>query len=260
MATEHLDDAGNPRVDFVWGNVPMQPDYGRIDATISFGGGYNQGDNQWSGTSKYISDTLQDTYTTWEQDGWFANTVYTNHTIANTGYANFPGFLPNYAGDGDKGLETTIPAIVGKSLWQAQDSLYNANLDWDYEWYYTLSMWGLETDGVTGKAWMAEWPDLRNGLKKDDVLWFDWWDGSQGWSKLITITEVGYDESQDSATISFKINDKIDGYSYNNEIMGSMYAGSEDTYGRVLAMDNPWTVGNIVNEGTGVYFYVLGDD
>lgn len=260
MATEHLDDNGNPRVDFVWGNVPMQPNYGRIDSSLSFGGGYNQGDNQWDSAHKYISDTLQDNYTVWEQDGWFSKTVETNHEIATMGYSNFPGFIPNYAGDEDAGLETVIPAIVGKSLWQAQDDLYRANLDWDYEWYYTLGFWKLETDGSTGKAWMAEWPDLTQGLRVGDVLWFNWCEGNNCYSKLITLTGKGYDEYEDSSTLEFKINEPIAEHSYNGEIWGNMFAGSEDTYGRVLAMDNPWSVGNIVDEGNGVYFYVLGDD
>lgn len=260
MAEQHLDSNGNPQVDFVWGNMPMQPNYGRVDAYFEFGGGYNNGDNQWAPASKYISDTLNTAYTVYSQDGWISQPVATNHLIAYQGYSNFPGYLPNYAGDGDADLETTVPSIVGKSLWQAEDALDKAYLDYDWEWYYTLSLYGLETDGVTGKVWLDEWPQLIDGLRSGDVLWFDWWDGSQGWSRLVTVSGVGIDPGSGDGTISFKFNDPIAEYSYNNEISGSMYAGSEDTYGRVLTMDNPWMVGNIVNEGTGVYFYVLGDD
>lgn len=69
------DSGGNVQVDFVWGNFPLQPNDDRGSATL--------------------------------------NPALDNHSIATTGWANFPSFLPNYAGDGDTGLEVAVPKITG---------------------------------------------------------------------------------------------------------------------------------------------------
>ena len=87
------DDAGNVQVDFVWGNFPLQPDADRGENTLD--------------------PTLD------------------NHSIATTGYANFPQFLPNYSGDGDTGFETVLPAIRGLKRVDAEDALTAAGLNID---------------------------------------------------------------------------------------------------------------------------------
>ena len=90
------DDAGNVQVDFVWGNFPLQPDADRGENTLD--------------------PTLD------------------NHSIATTGYANFPQFLPNYAGDGDTGFETIIPDLRGLFWPAAQLAAAEAQITLAVEW------------------------------------------------------------------------------------------------------------------------------
>lgn len=87
------DDLGNVQVDFVWGNFPLQPDADRGENTLD--------------------PTLD------------------NHNIATDGYANFPQFLPNYAGDEDTGFEVALPAIRGLKRNDATAALEAAGLSID---------------------------------------------------------------------------------------------------------------------------------
>lgn len=88
------DSGGNVQVDFVWGNFPLQPNDDR--------GG--------EGQSELLDAALD------------------NHVIATTGYSNFPGYIPNYAGDGDTGLEVAVPNVVGLNLTAATAALEGAGL------------------------------------------------------------------------------------------------------------------------------------
>lgn len=123
-----LDSSGNIRVDFVWGNVPMQPDEQRTDASAPWNDDYNQPqDRGWTSPSRgFTSDTLGTTATqylslgdksnlndSWDDVSTRSVVVPTIHDIATTGYNNFPAFRPNYAGDGDAGLESIMPNLVG---------------------------------------------------------------------------------------------------------------------------------------------------
>lgn len=125
--TYPLDDNGNIRVDFVWGNVPMQPDEQRTDQNADWVNEHNQpGDRGWSAPSDgATSDTLnsdylnflsvgdQSTDTWWQEVDTREVLVPSAHDIAQTGYNNFPAFLPNYAGDGDSDLEVAVPDLSG---------------------------------------------------------------------------------------------------------------------------------------------------
>jgi hypothetical protein len=116
--TYPVDDLGNPRVDFVWGHLPLQPN----DQRTSYGQEIvtNQDQNmEWTTTFPIDSANLS---TGWTElsfgTGDGGNTRYQtftwdNHDIATTGYSNYPAFLPDYAGDGDTGLEFVVPNIVG---------------------------------------------------------------------------------------------------------------------------------------------------
>lgn len=122
-----LDDNGNIRVDFVWGNVPMQPDEQRTDQSAPWVGENNQlGDRGWSAPSYGVtSDSLSTTLTQglslgdqsqddfWQDPDTRSVSVPTIHDIATTGWNNFPAFRPNYEGDGDAGLEAIMPNLVG---------------------------------------------------------------------------------------------------------------------------------------------------
>ena len=134
--TFSVDDNGNVRVDFVWGNMAMQPDQGRTDTEADWVGSNNQPqDRGWSERSYGItSDTLHTTVTQYltlgdqSYDDNYQNpdtrsvTVPTIHDIVTTGYNNFPEFLPNYAGDGDAGLEIVVPELSG-SISQINNTL-----------------------------------------------------------------------------------------------------------------------------------------
>jgi hypothetical protein len=122
--TYPVDDKGNPRVDFVWGNIPMQPDDQREDETVQLISPNVDQNRGWSGTEVYLSDTLYETLSVplskgdqsydanWQDpDFRYVEISADSHTIATTGWSNYPGYIPNYSGDDDTGLETVVPNL-----------------------------------------------------------------------------------------------------------------------------------------------------
>jgi hypothetical protein len=98
---------GNVQVDYVWGNFPLQPNDDREnDGYINVPQVEDYG---WSQARFITSSPL--------------NAALDSHSIATTGYSNFPKFIPNYAGDGDTGFELIIPNLVRKTITQAEDIL-----------------------------------------------------------------------------------------------------------------------------------------
>lgn len=85
-----VDDLGNVQVDFVWGNLPMQPNDARGMATL---------------------DPALD-----------------NHVIAAEGWSGYPAFIPNFEGDGDAVPNVTVPSITGVLEATALTRLTNAGL------------------------------------------------------------------------------------------------------------------------------------
>ena len=138
--TYPVDDAGNPRVDFVWGNMAMQPNDQREDAWINIidsNGDQNRG---WTGSWAHKSSNLNTTETVplslgdqSYDDEWRSPDTRTvtidadSHNIATTGWSNYPQFLPNYAGDGDTGLELVLPELSG-NISQINNTLENLGL------------------------------------------------------------------------------------------------------------------------------------
>lgn len=129
--TYPVDDNGNVRVDFVWGNFPLQPNEQRTDNSADWNDANNQsGDRGWTAPSYgATSDSLSVIYTqelsvgdqsnldaSWDDVDTRQVTVPSAHDIAEEGYNNYPAFLPNYAGDGDEQLEKVTPNVVGL-LW-----------------------------------------------------------------------------------------------------------------------------------------------
>jgi hypothetical protein len=182
MAGHPTDSAGNVQVDRVWGNFPLQPNDERTDTGTSFGGG--AGDHGWSPTYYATSDTLRTTpYTnnTSVQDLFniTPKTPADSHTIATTGYSNFPQYIPNYAGDGDTGLEVAVPNLVRQTLTAAQVLLDPLELDL-FPNAHTLTVTHLKTTGKTVRVtasdtdvanWGAGYPggDLI-GLRVGDMV------------------------------------------------------------------------------------------
>jgi hypothetical protein len=136
-----LDDNGNIRVDFVWGNVPMQPDEQRTDDNADWNDNYNQpGDRGWTAPSQgATSDTLNTTYdqglSVGDKDGandsWDDVTerlvvVPSTHDIIKTGYNNYPAYIPDYSGDGDTGLEAVVPNVFSMTDAEARAAIEGA--------------------------------------------------------------------------------------------------------------------------------------
>lgn len=93
------DSAGNVRVDFVWGNYPMQPNDDRTDGTPVATVAANASQNyNWNGYSEYPSARLTAATTN-------------NHTVAEAEWNNYPSFLPgvgNYMITAATGNGTTV--------------------------------------------------------------------------------------------------------------------------------------------------------
>ena len=130
--TYPVDDAGNVRVDFVWGNFPLQPDDQRVNTggegeNITTDGNWTVIKETGSSTLAYGWDSLSfptgdgggERYQTFEWD---------NHEIATTGYSNYPSFIPNYSGDGDTGLEAVVPNLASFAVSAMDDAVVAAGL------------------------------------------------------------------------------------------------------------------------------------
>lgn len=98
MATNNnahtLDSAGNTQVDFVWGNMPLQPNDVRTENTLSNFGG-STGDTGWAQTTYATPTRLDFAGTTKALNNGISFTVASaNHELDETGYAGYPAFTP----------------------------------------------------------------------------------------------------------------------------------------------------------------------
>ena len=93
------DSAGNVRVDFVWGNYPMQPNDERTDGGTTTVVAANASQNyNWNGYSNYPSARLN-------------NLPTSNHTVAEAEWNDYPSFTPgagNYKVTAASGNGTTV--------------------------------------------------------------------------------------------------------------------------------------------------------
>ena len=261
MATEHLDDAGNVRVDFVWGNFPMQPNYGRSDSWISFGGG--DGDRGWDSTWQYISDTLRIApyyRNEYVQDLFETAPIETDHVRADIGWSNFPEYIPNYAGDEDEGLEAVVPDVLRKTVAQAEDILDAAHLDIRMQ-YHNPTVFYLESTGTTVRAYVYDEnaagggspQDYLVGLKIGDKVYVD--NTEYDFGGLVTITAVN--EDGEDSWIEFKTETAIDP-ALDTSAGGTVWAGPDLV--NVVTVMRYWNQpGDIKNEGTNIYLRGLGD-
>lgn len=238
---------GNVQVDRVWGNFPLQPNDDRADDFTVIGGG--SGDNGWDQTYLYGSDTLR-TIAYVNNDAvqdLFDITPRTpadSHTIATTGYSNFPGYIPNYAGDGDAGLEAVVPAVRGLLRNDGQNALLAANLDYDR----TYVNYDLVAVTSTGKVVTVE-TDGDHELQVNDVVSVDYNDGDEfsgTWSD-VTITAKTAD------TFSFELSVAPDPAL---DFSSTGYVWTNNRF--IVAQDTP--AGDIIDEGTAVVIRVLNTD
>ena len=95
-----LDDGGNQVVDFVWGNMAIQPSYNEGDrpdtgpqTLIEANGDQNKG---WSGTTVYPSGWLDRLQTIELNNGIVQENLQADsHDIAVWLWSNYPAFTPN---------------------------------------------------------------------------------------------------------------------------------------------------------------------
>ena len=253
MSTSHVDDSGNRRVDFVWGNLPMQPNNQRLDSEIYTAGEENVG---WSGTTLYYSDTLQSS----DYEVVLNNLTYLlpadSHSIATTGYSNFPSFLPNYEGDGDTGFETVVPGLMRKSLAQAEVDLDKANLNL-WATAHNPEIFGIVSTGTTIRIYCYDtnpWDDelALVGLRVGDKIWVD--NSEYDFGGPVTITALNADG--EASWLEFEYTEEP--VELDTEAMGTIWPGPDLV--NVITVVRFWNPeGSIKNEGTNIHVRYLGD-
>ena len=219
MTVNPKDDLGNVQVDFVWGNLPLQPDELRGEATLD--------------------PTLD------------------NHSIATTGYSNYPSFIPNYAGDGDTDPEVVVPDVLRKTLSQANDILNAVNLNLQNT-SHTLTASYITSTGTTVRVSAVsdsfDYGPALSGLRVGDELHFSLDIGSGpttvdfGTVKVTKINEDG-----GNSWFEFKVGTAPD-VAYDDAAVGTIYGGENliDII-TVQAAGGGGAAGNIKDEGYNVW-------
>jgi hypothetical protein len=241
----HLDDLGNVRVDFVWGNLAMQPDHGRSADELYTAGSQNVG---WSGTTKYVSDTLQtgDYYQT--LNNLTSRTPADNHVIATLGYSDFPSYIPNYAGDEDPGIEQVVPDLLRKTRAQATYALNKLNFNIQMN-FHTPEIQYIESTGTTVRVYAydnAAWGDsYLVGIRVGDKVFVD--TGLYSFADLVTITAINEDGTD--SWIEFETDTALN---LDDFASGNIWAGPE--LHNVITVQRFWNLpGDIRDENTNIY-------
>ena len=237
MTSYSRDTSGEIQVDFVWGNMPLQPNEDRDET---------------------LDDTLD------------------NHTIATEGWSNYPAYIPNYNGlqlfdnlgnvistnDGyfgdkvpDEDPEVIVPNFVRLSLTAADNLAASKNLDiFAVNHYLTVSY--VESTGTTVRvtAYDAEYGQWSNdsdaaliGLREGDQLYFTDLeiDGDPTSFGTITVTEVNNDGS--NSWFEFKLNTAPE-VAYDAEATGYVWAGPNLVNIVTVQRPNRTAAGMVVNE------------
>lgn len=122
-----LDTSGNIKVDFVWGNLPMQPDTERTgdgNATVIVANNATQ-NKQWSGYSKKASPALTKTAIDVTLSGGLTSSVGNNHSVAVNNWNGYPDYTPE-APYLDTTDQAALPNVVGLSESAANSALVAA--------------------------------------------------------------------------------------------------------------------------------------
>ena len=109
--------SGRQAVDFVWGNIPMQPNEDRAGAVSPANFSANSsGDNFWGATTRVASDRL--------------NPALSFHDMVEAKYAGFPEFTGNNDGAYISGVAyIVVPSVVGDTTAIALDKLKDAGYE-----------------------------------------------------------------------------------------------------------------------------------
>lgn len=218
----HYDDGGNVRVDYVWGNMPMQPDDVRYDA---------------------LDENLD------------------SHSIAVYGWSNFPGFIPNYEGDGDSGLEAVVPDFLRKTRSEAANMLDAVNLNDRFNDHY-LSIQGLVSTGTTVRVYAYDTNAAGGGfpqgylvgLREGDEVWIGYSEFDFGSKSVVTAV------NEDGTDSWFEV--KVDADpSLDTPSGGTVFAASGGNIANVITLIRDWNQpGSIKNEYTNIYARYIGQD
>jgi hypothetical protein len=249
----HRDDLGNVQVDFVYGNMPMQPDADRLDAVVTPSNVQNVG---WTQGSLYYSAALEAGDYEVVENNLTYDIPADSHSIATTGYSNFPGFIPNYAGDGDAGLETTIPNLLRLTLAEANLACQKAYLNL-FANSHEPSISGITITGKTVRVYAADanayGDDELVGLRAGDQIWVDNNEIDFGMDPVtITLRSAVGDQSW----IEFETATALE--PYDGPAAGTIWAGPN--IDSVVTLQRFFTpAGAIVNENRNVHVrYISG--
>ena len=256
----HRDDAGNVQVDFVWGNFPMQPDDDRTDQGFNFGGG--SGDVGWNSTYSYTSDNLRiSNYNNNNAvQGLFSivPNIATDHVRASLGYSNFPGYIPNYEGDEDSGLEAVVPNVLRMTRSQAIAALEAVNLDYRIQ-NHNPSIFYLESTGTTVRVYAYDEnatgggapQDYLVGLKPGDKVFPD--NNEYSFDGPVTVTKVN--EDGENSWFEFETAEPVN---VDTSCNGTVWP--DDTLLSLITVMRYWNQpGDIKDEGTNIYLRAFGD-
>jgi len=239
MTSYSRDTSGEIQIDFVWGNMPLQPNEDR---------------------DENLDDTLD------------------NHTIATEGWSNYPAYIPNYNGlqlfdafgnvisenDGyfgdkvpDDDPEVVIPNFVRLTVTAAGDLADSKNLDlFAVPHYLTVSY--VESTGTTVRvyAYDTDYGDWSNqsdaaliGLRQGDQLYFTQLEVDEEPTDFgtITVTEVNNDgnDSWFEFTSSTALN-------LDAAATGSAWAGPNLVNIVTVQRSNRTAPGMVANEGRNI--------
>ena len=249
----HRDDSGNVLVDFVYGNMPMQPDDDRLDSVVTPANVENVG---WTQGSFFYSSALEAGDYEVVENNLTYDIPADSHSIATTGYSNFPGFIENYAGDGDASLETTIPNLLRLTLAEADLACQKAYLNL-FSVAHNPTISGITITDKTVRIYAADadayGDDDLVGLRAGDQVYVDN-DSVDFGMDPVTITlrsAVG-----DQSWIEFETATALD--PYDAPAMGTLWAGPNIT--NVVTLQRFFTpAGAIVNENRNVHVRYLAD-
>lgn len=119
------DTGGNVKVDFVWGNFPMQPDDARTGTATQISSGNASGDKGWGATALVNSAALTKTAITVNLNNGITSSVKNNHSVAVDNWNGYPDYTPE-APYLDTVDQAAVPNVVGLSESAANTALVAA--------------------------------------------------------------------------------------------------------------------------------------
>jgi hypothetical protein len=222
MTTYPRDNAGEIQIDFVWGNLPLQPDEDRGEDTL--------------------------------------NMSLDNHVIADIGWSNYPAYIPNYSGDEDADLEYVVPdllRITRSAAWDLLDN-HNTNLDL-FAIGHNLTVNRVATAGKTVRVYAYDtdsWNDGQgalNGLRVGDELYFTSLEIDEVPTSLgtIKVTAVNDEGEEPETYFEFEVSEA---YSPDIDELATGYVWAGPNLEDVITLQRFWNAaGSIKNPGTNIH-------